>query len=103
MLAVVFVPRRFRVVWTPGMPSKRKGSRRNRYAPVYQITPQGRVCQGGPGSGGILAQRHEIVNGDRDAEEGWHSDASGNLESTTAVPPRLLQPSKDSAEVENHY
>ena len=34
MLAVVFVPRRSRVVWTPGMPPKRKDSRRNRDAPA---------------------------------------------------------------------
>jgi len=29
------------VVWTPGMPPKRKVSRRNRYAPIcsFQITP----------------------------------------------------------------
>ena len=34
MLAVVIVPLRLRVVWTPDMPPKRKGSRRNRYAPT---------------------------------------------------------------------
>ena len=34
MLAVVIVPLRSRVVWTPDMPPKRKGSRRNRYAPT---------------------------------------------------------------------
>ncbi len=34
MLAVVFVPRRSRVVWTPGMPPERKDSRRNRDAPA---------------------------------------------------------------------
>jgi len=34
VLAVVIVPLRLRVVWTPDMPPKRKGSRRNRYAPT---------------------------------------------------------------------
>ena len=37
MLAVVFVPRRSRVVWTPGMPPERKDSRRNRDAPALRI------------------------------------------------------------------
>ena len=47
MLAVVFVPRRSRVVWTPGMPPKRKDSRRNRDAPALlpQITLRGGPCQ----------------------------------------------------------
>jgi hypothetical protein len=34
VLAVVIVPLRLRVVWTPDMPPKRKGSRRNRDAPT---------------------------------------------------------------------
>ena len=37
LLAVVFVPRRSRVVWTPGMPPKRKDSRRNRDAPALSF------------------------------------------------------------------
>jgi hypothetical protein len=37
VLAVVLVPRRSRVVWTPGMPPKRKDSRRNRDAPALLL------------------------------------------------------------------
>jgi len=91
VLAVVFVPRRSRVVWTPGMPPKRKDSRRNRDAPalLFQITARSMTCQMSAQSG-LMAAPRNYENG-RSAMECGSEAAAMEFEAKAVAGATALQ------------